>query len=86
MTLGARNSSRWSDYYTADLRAGWDVPLAHSDLSTWVSLTNKTGRHNACCVQFLAPQSGGGVAVTQQNSWFPRVLNLGFTWRVSTRP
>lgn len=86
LTLGARNANRWSDYFTADLRAGWDVPLKRSDLSTWIALTNTTGRHNACCVQFLAPQSGGGAAVTQQNSWFPRVLSLGFTWRVSTRP
>ena len=44
-----RNSARWGDFFTLDLRGSYTWPLAHGDLSTVLEVTNATNRDNECC-------------------------------------
>ena len=81
LTVGPRNSGRWGDYFTVDLRATWTLPLARSDLSTWIEATNSTNRQNDCCVRFGALNAASGLLATEPNAWLPRILNAGITWR-----
>ena len=83
--LGGRNSSRWGNYFTVDLRSSVSVPLARSDFSIWAESTNSTNRRNPCCDRFLAPETAADSAITQPTSWFPRTFDIGFTWRFSDR-
>ena len=46
---GMRNSARWSDFFTLDLRGSWTWKFASGDLSVVVDLTNATNRRNECC-------------------------------------
>lgn len=85
VTLGGRNSIRWGNYFTLDLRTSLAVPLGRSDFSLWAELTNTTGRRNPCCDRFLPAQPAVDPAITQTTSWFPRAFDLGFTWRFSKR-
>jgi hypothetical protein len=82
--LGGRNSSRWGNYFTVDLRSSLSVPFARSDFSIWAELTNSTNRRNPCCDRFLAPEAAAA-SITQPTSWFPRTFDIGFTWRFSDR-
>jgi hypothetical protein len=81
VVLGPRNSARWGNFFTLDLRASWSVPTAHGDLSVWAESLNSTDRRNPCCSRFLAPDTLQVPSITQADSWFPRSYDLGFTWR-----
>ena len=48
--LRERNSRRWSDFITLDLRGSWTWNFASGDLSAVVDLTNATNRRNECCL------------------------------------
>jgi hypothetical protein len=86
VTLGGRNSSRWGNYFTVDVRSSLAVPLRHSDFSIWAELTNSTDRHNPCCDRFMPLQTAAvDPTIAQPNSWFPRTFDVGFTWRFSDR-
>jgi outer membrane cobalamin receptor len=83
--VGARNSARWGNYFTVDLRAGWTIPMGRGELATWAELTNSANRDNDCCVSFVSPQTTSGLRVTRPNFWLPRILNVGVTWRFRAR-
>ena len=85
-TVGPRNSSRWGDYVTVDLRGTWTKPWRGGELFTWIELTNATDRQNDCCVRFAPPDPATGVPVTEPNAWMPRILNLGISWRFRNDP
>jgi outer membrane receptor protein involved in Fe transport len=76
LTLGARNSDRWDNYFSVDLRGGWSVPTRYGELATWIEVTNVADRQNECCVR-LEPPDVPMVA----DSWLPRIVNIGFSWR-----
>ena len=76
LTLGARNSDRWGNYLTIDVRGGWSIPTSRGELATWVEITNSTDRDNQCCVRLEPPQ----VEMAADN-WLPRIVNVGFSWR-----
>jgi hypothetical protein len=83
--LGMRNSARWGNYFTLDLRSSWTIGFARSDVSFWAEATNTTNRRNPCCNRLLASESDLDPAVAQPNSWFPRSFDVGFTWRFHER-
>ena len=83
--LGTRNSARWGNFFTLDLRSSWTVAFVRSDFSLWAEATNSTNRRNPCCDRLLASGSDLGPAVAQPNSWFPRSFDVGFTWRFHER-
>ncbi len=82
--LGGRNTSRWGNFFTLDLRSSWSIPIAGTDFSLWAELTNSTNRRNPCCSRLL--NSGAtDQTITQPNSWFSRSFDIGFIWRFSDR-
>jgi len=82
--LGPRNSARWGNFFTLDLRSSWTAAFARSDFSLWAEATNTTNRRNPCCDRLLASESDLDPAVAP-NSWFPRSFDVGFTWRFHER-
>ena len=52
LQLYGRNSRKWSDYLTLDLRGSWTWVFDSGDLSAVVDLTNATNRRNECCADF----------------------------------
>ncbi len=49
LQVGLRNSERWGDFYTLDLRGSWSWQLANGDFSVVLDVTNATNRGNECC-------------------------------------
>jgi outer membrane receptor protein involved in Fe transport len=80
LTLGARNSERWADYITLDLRGSWTWIYDSGDLTAVLDLTNATNRHNECCLVLEADESAPQLA-TEISDWLPSIINLGFTYR-----
>jgi outer membrane receptor protein involved in Fe transport len=78
--VGARNSARWGDYLTADLRMSQIVPIAYGELTLWVDAANITDRTNNCCTAF-SPAQPGNLPTTYTKTWLSRIINAGFVWR-----
>ena len=86
LIIGRRNADRWGDYFSADLSASRTAAFAGGELSTWVEVTNATDRSNACCMHLLPPAAGETAPGVEPNSWLPRMINVGFTWRFRKLP
>jgi hypothetical protein len=81
--VGARNSARWGSFFSADLRVSTSVTTAAGELSLWLDGTNLTNRPNACCVDDLDSVSAHtGESAADNMAWTPRVLNIGFEFKV----
>jgi hypothetical protein len=78
--VGARNSARWVDYLSADLRISQIVPIAYGELTLWVDAANVTDRANDCCTS-LRPEQPGSMPATNTKTWLSRIINAGFVWR-----
>jgi outer membrane receptor protein involved in Fe transport len=78
--VGARNSARWGDYLTADLRISQIVPIAYGELTLWADATDVTDRSNDCCTGF-GPGQPGNMPAAYTKTWLSRIINAGFTWR-----
>jgi hypothetical protein len=83
LTLGARNRSRWGDFYTLDLRASYVWPTRHGEFSTVLELTNATNRANDCCA--VLQSAGNGYLESDTDHWLPIIANLGFSYRWRNR-
>ena len=81
--IGDRNSERWGDFYTLDLRASYTWPLAYADFTTVLEVTNTTNRENPCCATLHAADDGSFFAKTSH--WLPAIVNLGFSYRWRSR-
>jgi hypothetical protein len=81
-TVGARNSDRYGNYFTLDLRGSWTKDFGRSELLTWIDVTNSTNRPNACCVSFESPDRPSRLPEAYSVDWLPRTLNVGFSWRL----
>jgi hypothetical protein len=82
LAVGARNSVRWGDYFSVDLRLSTSVPLRRGVLSLWFDATNVTNRPNECCFELNSAGATAGPSVVGSKMWSPRVINAGFTWLV----
>lgn len=80
--IGPRNTSRWGSYFSVDVRAARTVPLRRGDVLLWVDATNVLNRANECCTAYGQVDSMGNLTMPANNSWFPRVVNVGFDWRI----
>jgi outer membrane receptor protein involved in Fe transport len=79
LQIEARNSRRWSDYITVDLRGSWIWTYDSGDLTAVVEVTNATNRPNECCIRL---EMGEAAALaTEADSWLPAIINIGFTYR-----
>ena len=82
LRIGPRNSARWGSYFSADMRLGRTIPLRLGDLLLWADATNLTNLDNECCTSFEQVSHGSNVLIPSTTSWFPRVVNVGFEWRL----
>jgi outer membrane receptor protein involved in Fe transport len=84
LRLGPRNTDRWRDFYSLDLRGSWTWQLSHGDLSVVLDVTNSTNRDNDCC---LILESGAELSSLEAevDHWLPTLINLGFQYRWSAR-
>ncbi|MEJ1966867.1 MAG: TonB-dependent receptor [Gammaproteobacteria bacterium] len=80
--LAARNAARWANYFAVDLGASWTRLYNRGDLSFWGELTNGTDRGNECCAHLTSSADGAGPYTATKNTWMPRTLNVGVTWRM----
>ena len=79
LALGSRNSDRWGDFYTLDLRGSWTWSFASGDFSTVLDVTNATNRRNQCCA--VLEQTPESTLTAEVDDWLPTIINLGFTYR-----
>lgn len=52
VTFGIRNTDRFGNFATLDLRASYLAPVGDGELSVFFELSNATNRDNPCCVDF----------------------------------
>jgi outer membrane receptor protein involved in Fe transport len=83
LALGPRNSERWSDFYTLDLRGSWTWSFASGDFSTVLDVTNATNRRNQCCE--VLEEASDSTFSSEIDDWLPTLINLGFTYRWRSR-
>lgn len=82
LAVGPRNSGRWGSYFSTDVRLSTSVPFRSGDLSLWLDATNLTNRSNFCCVDLEPMSPPTGAPAMDNQVWLPRVVNVGFTWKV----
>ena len=82
LVLGARNASRWGDYFSADIRLSRNVPLSYGELSLWLDATNITNRPNHCCTDVNSISDPNTALLMTHTVWARRAINVGFTWRL----
>jgi outer membrane cobalamin receptor len=80
VTIGARNSARWADYLSIDMRAAWTRTVGSNEWEVFAELTNVTNRSNDCCLS-LSLTTPDEPASADIGRWQPRALNLGVSWR-----
>ncbi|MBK6598406.1 MAG: TonB-dependent receptor [Proteobacteria bacterium] len=80
LVLGERNSARWADFLTVDLRASWRHPTTVGELSTFIELTNISNLQNECCLDLDQPDEPGQLPLLETSHSLPLVANLGFTF------
>jgi hypothetical protein len=78
--LGARNSDRWGDFFTLDLRGSYTWPMANGDFMVVLEVTNATNRHNKCCAALEATDDGPFFE-SDVHQWLPAIVNIGFSYR-----
>ena len=79
--IGPRNATRWGSFFSADVRLSTALPLSAGELSLWLDAINVTNRGNTCCVD-LDSSSRSGMPNVSYRMWAPRVVNVGFTFKV----
>jgi hypothetical protein len=82
--LGARNSRRWQDFFTLDLRGSYTLPLSNGDFSIVLEVTNATNRPNDCCTALQASPDRSFFE-SKTDHWLPAIANLGFSYRWRNR-
>jgi hypothetical protein len=81
VAVGMRNSARWGNYATADLRLAQTMPLSYGELTLWVDATNVIDRRNQCCSGIAQADQATAVPTLATNNWLTRIINVGFTWQ-----
>ena len=84
VAVGPRNSDRYRNYGTLDMRVARDWRLPNSYLSAFVELTNITDRRNNCCQDYEVEDvndDGNLVWSLDKKRYFPVVPNIGVVWR-----
>jgi outer membrane receptor protein involved in Fe transport len=79
--LAGRNTGRWPDYFSADLRASRTWLRGAGELQVFLEVTNVTNRDNVSSLTLVFD----GPAATASSSagyWMPRAYNVGLTWTV----
>ena len=84
LVLGARNSDRWGDFITLDLRGSYTWPMANGEFMVVLEATNATNRDNECCAE-LGTSADGQLFESHTAQWLPAIVNIGFSYRWRNR-
>jgi hypothetical protein len=82
LAVGGRNSARWGNYFSSDLRLSTSLPIGPGNLTLWLDATNLTNRPNYCCVDLNPMMPPSSVPSLDNTMWSPRMVNVGFSWKV----
>lgn len=86
LLVGERNSVRWANFFTTDVRVSRDFAIPNGSVSVWLDAINATDHSNECCVGFTPADAASGIGATRPKRWLPRVINVGFVWRFRPEP
>ncbi len=86
IVLGPRNSTRWNDYVSFDVRGSWMRPTFGGEMTLFAEITNVTDRRNLCCTVLQPPQAGSSSLGIERKAWLPLVFNVGVTMRWHSAP
>ena len=64
------------------MRLSTIVSLPSGELSLWIDGTNITNKLNYCCIDLNSTTPPGSMPENETVAWVPRVINVGFSWRV----
>jgi len=82
VVVGRRNSLRFKDYVSVDLRISRDFALPRGDLLVFAEVTNALDRRNPCCVDFSYAYPDGTLELDREyRHWLPLVPSVGVLWR-----
>jgi len=80
--VGRRNSIRYQDYSSVDVRLSRDFKLPRGDLNVFAEVTNALNRRNPCCVDYSYDYPNGQLALEREyRHWLPLVPSVGLLWK-----
>ena len=82
IVVGARNSIRYQDYSSVDVRVSRDFELARGDLNVFAEVTNAFNQRNACCTDYSYAYLDGQLVLEREyRHWLPLVPSVGVLWK-----
>jgi len=81
--IGARNSARFKDYSSVDVRVSRDFELPRGDLTVFAEVTNLLDQRNPCCVDYSFQYGADGSPELEHEyrHWLPLVPSVGVLWK-----
>ncbi len=83
IVIGKRNSDRWGDFYSLDLRGAYVWPLRIRRFFHRSRSHQRDQSRNECCAVLEAGE--GGTFGAEVDHWLPTIVNLGFSYRWRNR-
>jgi outer membrane receptor protein involved in Fe transport len=82
IVVGRRNSIRYKDYSSVDVRLSRDFALRRGDLNVFAEITNAFNQRNPCCVDYSYDYPDGQLALEREyRHWLPLVPSVGVLWK-----
>jgi hypothetical protein len=82
IVVGRRNSIRYDDYSSVDLRVSRSFELRRGDLDVFAEVTNALNQRNACCTDFSYAYPDGQLVLEREyRHWLPLVPSVGVLWK-----
>jgi outer membrane receptor protein involved in Fe transport len=82
VAVGPRNSIRYTDYGSLDLRVSRDFVLSRGDLTVFAEVTNALDRRNPCCTDYSYDYVDGLLTLERdERHWLPLVPSIGVLWK-----
>lgn len=82
VVVGERNTARFDDFNSTDLRINRRFLLARGELDTFVEVTNLFNERNPCCQSLSASQTESGLVLHRDiRHWLGIVPSVGVLWR-----
>jgi len=80
--LGERNSKRFPNYASVDVRVSREFNVKRGRLYTFAEVTNALDRRNRCCVDIEADSTDNITQLDREyRNWLPLIPSAGISWR-----
>jgi len=80
--LGDRNSKRFPNYASVDVRVSREFNVKRGRLYTFAEVTNALDRRNRCCVDIEADSTDNITQLDREyRNWLPLIPSAGISWR-----